>query len=205
MGSTESVPCTELLGGAGWATVVVAAGASAEPSLAAVGTAKTKAKSLSAAGEAHLRPGGPSTVVTDAETRGVNLFEEAERSSTLIRGPCVRKSLKLAEVRGNPPKAVLSVRGTSLPKPTPGIGEENVCGPQALMRYMPPPSTGVRLVDPLQSCSVAVSGKRERKSASPLTLPLRYSSVQSNAVRNSSHLWTRALWSPTLHMLSNAF
>ena len=36
----------------------------------------------------------------------------------------------------------------------------------------------------------------------PFALPLRYSSVQSNAVTNSSYRWTRALRVPTLPMLS---
>ena len=45
VGSTGSVPCTELRGGVGWATDVVAAGASAEPPLATMGTEKTEAKS----------------------------------------------------------------------------------------------------------------------------------------------------------------
>ena len=36
----------------------------------------------------------------------------------------------------------------------------------------------------------------------PLALPLWYSSVQSNAVTNSSYRWTRALRVPTLLMLS---
>ena len=45
VGSTGSVPCSELRKGVGWATDVVAAGASAESSLATVGTAKTEAKS----------------------------------------------------------------------------------------------------------------------------------------------------------------
>ena len=45
VGLTGSFPCTELREGVGWATDVVAAGASAESSLAAVGTAKTEAKS----------------------------------------------------------------------------------------------------------------------------------------------------------------
>ena len=40
-----------------------------------------------------------------------------------MRGPCVQKLQKSAEVKGSPPKAVLSVRGTSPPKPTLGIGE----------------------------------------------------------------------------------
>ena len=36
----------------------------------------------------------------------------------------------------------------------------------------------------------------------PLALPLRYSSVQLNAVTNSSYCWTRALRVPILPMLS---
>ena len=48
--TTEAVPCVELLEkGVGWATVVAAAGACAEPVPTSVGTAKTQAKSLSAA------------------------------------------------------------------------------------------------------------------------------------------------------------
>ena len=104
-GSTESVPCTELLEGFDWATDVVVAGASPEPSLTAVGTAKSEAKSLSAAREAHPRPEELSTVVTDAETRATNLLEGTARSSTFIRGLCARKSRKSAAVKGSPPKA----------------------------------------------------------------------------------------------------
>ena len=48
--STELVPCVDLLEGVGWATVVAVAGALAEPVPDSVGTAKTNAKSLSAAG-----------------------------------------------------------------------------------------------------------------------------------------------------------
>ena len=55
--STESVTCVGLLEGVGWATAVAAAGASAEPVPPSVGTAKTEAKSLSAAGEARPQPG----------------------------------------------------------------------------------------------------------------------------------------------------
>ena len=90
MGSTESVPCVELLEGISWATAVAAAGASVEPAPTSVGTAKTETKSLSAAGKARQRPGQPSTVATCAETRVTNLPEGAEKSSILIRGPCVR-------------------------------------------------------------------------------------------------------------------
>ena len=48
------------------------------------------------------------------------------------------------------------------------------------------------------------SGKRDRTSALPFALPLRHSTVWSNAVRNSGHRWTRALRFPTLIVLSNA-
>ena len=91
--STESVFCVELLEkGVGWATVVTAAGGSAEPVPTSVGTAKTEAKALSATGKTRPRPGQRSTVVTEAETRATKLPEGAERSSILICGPCVRKS-----------------------------------------------------------------------------------------------------------------
>ena len=53
--STESVPDVGLLEGVGWATAVTAAGVSAEPVPTSVGTAKTEAKSLSAAGKARPR------------------------------------------------------------------------------------------------------------------------------------------------------
>ena len=131
--STESVPRVELLENAvGWTTVVAAAGAaSVEPVPTPVGTAKNEAKTLSAADKARPRPGQRSTVATEAETRA-KLSEGIERSSILIRGPCVRKSLKSAEVKGCPPKTALSVEGTSPPKPTPGIGEEGVFSPQPL-------------------------------------------------------------------------
>ena len=63
------------------------------------------------------------------------------------------------------------MRGISPPKPTPGIGGEGVLSQQTFMRYIPPSSTGLRLVDPLRSCFVAGSGKRDRKSALPFALP----------------------------------
>ena len=163
--STGSVPCVELLEGVGWATVVAAAGASAEPVPTSVGTAKTETKSLSAVDKARPRPGQRLMLATDAETRATKLPEGAERSSILILGPCARKSQKSAEMKEGPPKTALSMRGTSPPKPTPGRGEEGVFSPQAFRSYTPPSSTGLRLVDPLRSCSVASSGERDRKSA----------------------------------------
>ena len=51
------------------------------------------------------------------------------------------------------------------------------------MRKIPPSSTGMRLLDPVRSCSVAGPGKRDRKSAFPLALPLRYSMEYSISVR----------------------
>ena len=55
---TESVPCVELLEkGAGWATFVAAAGASAELVPTSVCMAKTEAKALSGAGKTRPRPG----------------------------------------------------------------------------------------------------------------------------------------------------
>ena len=89
--STESVSCVGLLEGVGWATVVAAAGASAEPVSTSVGTAKIESESLSAAGKARPRPGQRSTVATDPETRATNLHEGTKRSSILICSPCVRK------------------------------------------------------------------------------------------------------------------
>ena len=56
------------------------------------GYGEDRSESLSAAGEVRPRPGPRSTVVTDAETRATNHPEGVERSSILIRGPCVRKS-----------------------------------------------------------------------------------------------------------------
>ena len=82
--STESVSCVELLEkGVGWATVVAAAGASAKPVPTSVGTAKTEAKAVSAAGKTRPRSGQQSTVETEAETRATKLLEGAESSSIL--------------------------------------------------------------------------------------------------------------------------
>ena len=61
--TTKWVPCVELLErGVGWATVLAAAGASAEPMPASVGTAKTEAKAVSVAGRIRPRPGQRSAV-----------------------------------------------------------------------------------------------------------------------------------------------
>ena len=71
---------------------VASAVASAEPVLPSMGTAKTEAKTVSAAGEIDRRPVQPSVVATEAETRTTNLPGGAERPSILIRDSCVRKS-----------------------------------------------------------------------------------------------------------------
>ena len=71
--SAESAPCGVLeVGGACWATLVAAAGASAEPVPPPEGTAKTEAKEVSAAGTNYSRPGRQSSVVTAAVTRATN-------------------------------------------------------------------------------------------------------------------------------------
>ena len=198
----ESSPYKAPGRGAHWATIVAAAGASAEPWSPPEGTTKAEAKAGLAVVENTLKPGRRSTVTTKVDKRATNLPNGAERSSIFIRGQCARKSRKSGEVKGSPPKTALSVRATSSLKPTTGVGEERVRSPQTQMRNIPQSSAGLRLLDPLRSCSVAVSSNRDRKSAFPLALPLRY--LCSNSVRNSSHRWTRALWSPTLPMLSSA-
>ena len=172
--SAESAPCEMLdVGGASWATLVPAAGASAEPVPPPEGAAKNEAKAVSAAGKSSPRPGRQSSVVTAAVIRATNLPEGAERSSILIRGPCVQKSRKFEEAKASPPKTALSGWGTSPHKPTPGIGEARMRSPQARMRKIPPSSGGMRLLGPVRSCSVAGSGQRDRISAFPLALPLR--------------------------------
>ena len=172
--AAESAPCEVLYGeGACWATAVAAAGASAEPVSPSECMSKTKAKAVSAAGNNYPRPGRRSAVVTAADTPATNLPEEAERASVFIRGPCARKSLKSEEVKGSPPQIALSGRGTSPLKPTPEVREERVRSVQARTRKIPLSSTGVRLLDPLRSCSVLGSGKRDRKSVFPLALPLQ--------------------------------
>ena len=174
--AAESAPCGVLVReGACWATAVAAAGAPAEPVPPSKGTGKTEAKAVSAAGKNAPRPGHRSTVMTAADTRAMNLPEGAERSSMLRRGTCAQKSCKSEEAKENPPKTRAVGAGHQPPKPTPGVRVERVRSPQTRMRKILPSSTGVRLLDPLRSCSVTGSGKRDRKSAFPLALPLRYS------------------------------
>ena len=90
---------------------------------------------------------------------------------------CANNSGTSEEAKGSPPKTALSGRGTSPLEPTPGIGDARVRSPEARMRKIPPSSTGIRLLDPVRSCSVAGPGKRDRKSAFLLALSLRYSRV----------------------------
>ena len=131
--TTESVPRVGLLEkGVGWEVVVAAAGASVEPMPTSVGTAKTEAKAVSAAGENRPRPEQRLTLVIEAETRATKLPERAERLSILNHGPFVPKSSNSAEVKRSPPKKALSGPGTSAPMPTPVIGEKGVLSPQAL-------------------------------------------------------------------------
>ena len=71
----------------------------------------------------------------------------------------------------SPPQSVFPVRGTSAPKPTPGIGEEGERCPSVRTRWTPlsPTELGIgnptrlNLVKPLRSYSTAGSGKRARK------------------------------------------
>ena len=95
---------------------VAAARASTEPVPPSMAMAKTESKAVSAVGKTDPRPVQPSVVATKAETRATNLPGEAERPSILLRGSCLRKSGNAVEVRGSPPKAARSVRGTSPPK-----------------------------------------------------------------------------------------
>ena len=99
-------------------------------------------KVVSAAGQNIPWPAQRSLVVTAAVTRSINLLDGVERSSMVIRGPCARKSRNFDEAKEGLPKPAVSGLGTSPIKP--------VLSPQALMRKIPPPSKGVRLLDPLR-------------------------------------------------------
>ena len=156
--AAESVSCVELLDrGVLCSMGVTAARASAEPVPPTMGMAETK-KTVSPAGEIDTRPVQPLMVATEAGTQATNRPGGAEIPLILIRGSCERKSLNTVEVRGSPPKAACSVRGTSPPKtvlsprrtspskavrsvrrtgppkPTPGIGEERARSPSARRR-----------------------------------------------------------------------
>ena len=62
---------------------------------------------------------------------------------------------------------------STCPRPTPEFGDERSRRPQAQMRYIPPSSTGVRLVHPLRSCSGTDLGKRRKTGVSSATaLPI---------------------------------
>ena len=174
----------------------------AEPLPPSEGTAKNEPKAVSA--KKDFSAAGTSM---DGGYGGRYASDKSpQRSREVVHPRTWPGRAKIAETdqaKRSPPKTAFSGRGTSPPKPTPGVGEERVRSPQAGMRKISS-STGVRLLDPMLSWSVAGSGKRDRKSSFPLALPLRHSRMQSNAMRNSSHRWTRALWSPTLSMLSSA-
>ena len=91
-----------------WATLVAAAEASAEPVPSSEGTAKTKAKAVSAAGNDSPRPERQPSVVTATATRATNLPEGGERSPILTRGLCAQKSRKSEEAKGSPKPAPVS-------------------------------------------------------------------------------------------------
>ena len=93
------------------------------------GTPNIGVKVTWAAGQDGARPRRSSPVPTKEETRPTNLPVGAERSSILIRGPCAPKSRKSVEVRGSPPKTVLSGWGTNPPKPMPGTDVKGVSRP----------------------------------------------------------------------------
>ena len=110
-----------------------------------------------------------------------NTSDECFRKSRKVVNPHTWPvCAKIAEIAGGestPPKTVLSVRGTRARKPTPRIAEKGVFSPQARMRYIPPSSTRLKLVDPLRSYSVTGSRTRDRKSSMRFAHSLRYSRV----------------------------
>ena len=149
---TESSTCKVLAGGGVcWVTAVATAEASAELVPRSEGAAKTEANAMSAVEKNARRPERRSTVITEADTRSTNLPEGEERPSVFIRGPFARNSETSGERKRAPPRIAPSGRGTSPPKPTPGVGEERVRSSPPWMRKIPLPWTGVRLLDPLRS------------------------------------------------------
>ena len=133
-GSTESVPCTKLREGVCWTTDVVEAGFCGA---LAVRGGYSKNRSEIVVGGTRGPPAAGRAIDGDDGCR--NLSEGSLGRSRKVVKPhtwqVCTKSQRSAEVKGSPPKALLSVRGISPPKPTPGSGEEGVCSPQALMRY----------------------------------------------------------------------
>ena len=132
--STESVPCVELLEGVGRATVVAATGPSAEPVPTSVGTAKNRSESVVGCRQS---PPAAGTAI-DGGGGGRNTSDETlRRSRKVVKSSYVvrvcENQKQMAEVKGSPPKTVLSERGASPPKPTPRIGEKGVLSPQALI------------------------------------------------------------------------
>ena len=86
--AAESVSCVELLErGIGYAMVVAAARACAEPVPPSIGMAKTEAKTVSAAGKIDPRPVQPSAVATKAEPRAKNVpGEQKGHQSIYVAG-----------------------------------------------------------------------------------------------------------------------
>ena len=103
----------------------------------------------------------------------------------------------------SPPKPELGSEGASPPKPTRTVEGLLRSRPYNRIRKTRSSSDGVRLLEPLRSSSVAGKGGRERKSAFPLTLPLRYSMVLLYLVTNSINRCTRGLCSAILSRLSS--
>ena len=114
--STESVPCVELLEkGVGWATVVAAAGASTEPVPTSVGAAKTEARGQLQAKTARGRDSDQRRRRRQKHDRRDSSKEQKGRQFSYVARVCENR--KWSEVKGSPPKTVLSVRGTSSPGP----------------------------------------------------------------------------------------
>ena len=144
------------------ATLVVAAGASAE--LVPPSEVRQKPKRKPCRQQRKVSTAGTAIVGGDGGSfTSDQSLKEQKRSSILVHGPCVRKSRKSEEAKGSPTQTALSGWGANLRKATPGIGEERVRNPQARMRNLPPSSTGLKRLDLVRSCSVADSGKRDRK------------------------------------------
>ena len=154
--TVESAPCEVFVGeGVCWATAVAAAGASAEPVPPSEGTAKTESKAVSAAGK---NVSAARTAIGGGDGGRYTSAESSRRSREVVNPhacPCAQKSRisrKSEEAEGSPSETALSVRGTSPPMPTVGVGQERLRSPQARMRKTPPSSTGVSLLDPPRSC-----------------------------------------------------
>ena len=169
------------------------------------GTARTGVKVASAAGHNGVRSRRSSPVPTKSRNTGDECPGGSRKVVNPHTWPVRAKIAKMSGGKGEPTqRRRYRVGAPAHPSQCPGIDAEGVSRPQALTRNMASSSTGLRRLKPLRSRSVAGCGNRDRKSALPFAPPFRCSRVQSNAVRCSSHLWTRALWSPTFPIFSRA-